>query len=160
MNINRIIQVGNLTKDPELKTFGETTVCKMRLAVNDRVKVNGEWTDKPMYFDVDAFGKLAEICAQYLKRGSRIMYEGKAKWREWETDAGEKRQAVSFVADNVVLPTKREAEQGGGAYAGSATNAAPSATNAAPQQDFNRGNFDPATDPDFQESTGDDDIPF
>lgn len=153
MNINRIIQVGNLTRDPELKVFGETTVCKMRLAVNDRVKVNGEWTDKPMYFDVDAFGKLAEICAQYLKRGSRVMYEGKAKWREWETDAGEKRQAVSFVADNVVLPTKREAEQSDAfeqakAFSGKAAEP--------PAQDF-REKAKADTEATF---TGDDDIPF
>lgn len=152
MNINRIVQVGNLTKDPELKTFGETTVCKMRLAVNDRVKVNGEWTDKPMYFDVDAFGKLAEICAQYLRRGSRIMYEGKAKWREWETDAGEKRQAVSFVADNVVLPTKREAEQGDAFEQAKAFAQQP----APPQEDF-RERAARDTDATF---AGDDDIPF
>jgi len=147
IGINRITQVGNLTKDPELKVYGETTICKMRIAVNDRVKVNGEWTDKPMYFDVDAFGKLGEICAQYLKRGSRIMYEGKAKWREWETDAGEKRQAVSFVADNVVLPTKREAEQQAGTYQKPA---------APPQQDFREQQRE-ATEATF---TGDDDIPF
>lgn len=152
--------VGNLTRDPELNQYGATTVCKMRLAVNDRVKDQntGEWTDKPMYFDWDAFGRLAETCAQFLKRGSRVTVEGKAKWREWEKD-GVKRQAVSFAVDNIVFPTRKESE-GGGAYAGTASNAAPPVTNAPPQQDFNRKNFDPSRDPDFQEPGVDDDIPF
>jgi single-strand DNA-binding protein len=150
MNLNMVALEGNLTKDPELKQFGETSVCKLRLAVNKRVKENGEWTSKAMYFDIDVFGKQGENCAQYLARGSHITVAGRLDWREWTTDEGGKRQAVSINADTVGFPSKKESEQ-----AGTYQQSAPAA--AAPQGDFNGKAFDPSKDPDF---TGDDDIPF
>ncbi|MFA5387408.1 MAG: single-stranded DNA-binding protein [Candidatus Paceibacterota bacterium] len=104
MNINRVIITGNLTRDPELKTTpAGTTVCNMRVAVNDRYKDNttGEWKDRPNYFDVDAFSGLGENCAKYLAKGSQAAIDGKLRWREWTTDDGQKRQAVTIVADNV-----------------------------------------------------------
>ena len=148
MNINTVALTGNLTRDPELKQFGETTVCKLRLAVNERTKENGEWTSKPMYFDVDAFGRTADACAQYLLKGSHIAITGRLKWREWESDAG-KRQAVSIVASEVEFPSKKEAEQGG-TYRQQAAGATP------PQQDFREQQRE-ATDATF---SGDDGIPF
>lgn len=148
MNINTVALTGNLTRDPELKQFGETTVCKLRLAVNERTKENGEWTSKPMYFDVDAFGRTADACAQYLLKGSHIAITGRLKWREWESDAG-KRQAVSIVANEVEFPSKKEAEQGG-TYRQQAAGATP------PQQDFREQQRE-ATDATF---SGDDGIPF
>jgi single-strand DNA-binding protein len=150
LNINSVTLSGNLTKDPEMKNVGDTSVTKLRLAVNKRVKENGEWADKPMYFDVDAWGRQGEIVAQYCTRGSHLTISGRLDWREWESDDGSKRQAVSIVAAVIELPSKREAEQarGGGVAAGSATNA-PSGS------DFVKQN---ATNPtDF---AGDDDIPF
>jgi len=148
LNINTVALTGNLTRDPELKQFGETTVCKLRLAVNERTKENGEWTSKPMYFDVDAFGRTADACAQYLLKGSHIAITGRLKWREWESDAG-KRQAVSIVANEVEFPSKKEAEQGG-TYRQQAAGATP------PQQDFREQQRE-ATDATF---SGDDGIPF
>jgi single-strand DNA-binding protein len=150
--MNSVNLTGNLTKDPELKQFGETTVCKLRLAVSERAKENGEWVSKAMYFDVDVFGRTADNCATYLKRGSHIALTGRLKWREWTTDEGGKRQAVSIVANDVEFPSRKDEQ------AGTYQQSAPAA--AAPAGDFNRGNFDPAKDPDFQEQTGDDDIPF
>ena len=152
MNLNMVGLEGNLTKDPELKQFGETSVCKLRLAVNKRTKENGEWVNKPMYFDVDVFGRQGENCAQYLTRGSHITVGGRLDWREWTTDEGGKRQAVSINADTVGFPSKRESEQ-----TGAQQQSAPPA--AAPAADFNRGNFDPAKDPDFQQADPDGDIP-
>lgn len=150
MNINTVALTGNLTRDPELKTFGDTTVCKMRLAVNERAKEGGEWVNKPMYFDVDVFGRMADNCATYLKRGSRVAISGRLKWREWESENG-KRQAVSIVANEVEFPTKKEAQ-------GDAFEQAKEFTRQAqpPAQDF-REQQRTATDETF---AGDDDIPF
>ena len=73
-NINRVVLVGNLTKDPELRhTPGGTPVCSLRVAVNSRRRdESGAWVDKPNYFDVSVFGNQAESCTQYLSKGRPI----------------------------------------------------------------------------------------
>ena len=71
-NINRVVLVGNLTRDPELRhTPSGTAVCSLRLAVNTRRKdgATGEWTEKPNYFDITVWGNQGENCAQYLAKG-------------------------------------------------------------------------------------------
>ena len=102
-NINRVVLVGNLTKDPELRTTGGgTSVCKLRIAVNTRRKdETGQWVDKPNYFDVTVWGNQAESCAQYLSKGRPVGVDGRLDWREWEAQDGTKRQAVEIVADSV-----------------------------------------------------------
>jgi single-strand DNA-binding protein len=101
-NINRCIFSGNLTRKPDLKdTAGGSKVCRMRLAVNSRVKRGGEWTDKANYLDIVAFGRTAENCAQYLDKGSPIMADCRADWSEWQAQDGSPRQGVAFIADNV-----------------------------------------------------------
>jgi single-strand DNA-binding protein len=101
MNINRVVLVGNLTRDPELKQAGQTSVCKMRIAVNTRCKDSeGNWADKPNFFDVTAFGKQAESCAEFLAKGKPCAIDGRLEWHEWESD-GVKRQSVEIIADNV-----------------------------------------------------------
>jgi single-strand DNA-binding protein len=103
-NINRVVLVGNLTKDPELRhTPSGTPVCKLRLAVNSRQKdgATGEWTDKPNYFDVTVWGNQGESCAQYLAKGRAVGVDGRLDWREWEAQDGGKRQAVEIIADSV-----------------------------------------------------------
>ena len=116
-SINSVVIVGNLTRDPELRaTPSGTSVCSLRIAVNDRVKdpTSGEWGDKPNYFDVDVFGGQGERCAQYLARGRQVAIAGRLRWREWETQDGQKRQAVSIVADNVQFIGPRESGDAGG----------------------------------------------
>ena len=103
-NINRVVLVGNLTKDPELRhTPSGTAVCKLRLAVNTRQKDSstGEWGDKPNYFDVTVWGNQGESCAQYLSKGRPVGVDGRLDWREWEAQDGSKRQAVEIIADSV-----------------------------------------------------------
>ena len=71
-NINRVVLVGNLTRDPELRhTPSGMAVCSLRLAVNTRRKdgATGQWTEKPNYFDVTVWGAQGENCAQYLSKG-------------------------------------------------------------------------------------------
>jgi single-strand DNA-binding protein len=102
-NINRVVLVGNLTRDPELRhTPSGTPVCSLRIAVNTRRKdESGQWTDKPNYFDITVWGQQGENCAQYLAKGRPVAVDGRLEWREWEAQDGSKRQAVEIVADSV-----------------------------------------------------------
>jgi single-strand DNA-binding protein len=102
-NINRVVLVGNLTKDPELRhTPSGTAVCSLRVAVNSRKRdESGQWVDKPNYFDVSIFGNQAESSAQYLSKGRPVGIDGRLDWREWEAQDGSKRQAVQIIAESV-----------------------------------------------------------
>jgi single-strand DNA-binding protein len=114
-NINRVVLVGNLTKDPELRhTPGGTPVCSLRIAVNSRRRdESGQWTDKPNYFSISVFGNQAESCAQYLSKGRPVAVDGRLEWREWEKD-GVKREAVEVVADSVQFLGSRGDGDGAG----------------------------------------------
>ncbi len=114
-NINRVILVGNLTKDPELRsTPSGTSVCKLRVAVNTRQKdASGQWVDKPNYFDVTVWGNQGESCAQYLSKGRPVGIDGRLDWREWDAQDGTKRQAVEIIAENVQFLGGRDAGEGG-----------------------------------------------
>ena len=120
-NINRVILVGNLTRDPELRhTPSGTAVCKLRLAVNSRQKdsATGQWGEKPNYFDVTVWGNQGESCAQYLSRGRPIGVDGRLDWREWEAQDGTKRQAVEIIADTVQFLGSPRDESGEGGKSG------------------------------------------
>ena len=102
-NINSVVLVGNLTRDPELRhTPSGMAVCSLRLAVNSRRKdESGNWTDKPNYFDITVWGAQGENCAQYLAKGRPVGVQGRLEWREWDAQDGTKRQAVEIIADSV-----------------------------------------------------------
>jgi len=103
-NINRVVLVGNLTRDPELRhTPSGTAVCSLRLAVNSRRKdaSTGEWGEKPNYFDITVWGNQGESCAQYLSKGRPVAVDGRLDWREYEAKDGSKRQAIEIIADSV-----------------------------------------------------------
>jgi len=143
-NINRVVLVGNLTRDPELRhTGGGTPVCSLRIAVNTRRKdpSTGEWTDKPNYFDVTVWGNQAESCNQYLSKGRPVAIDGRLEWREWEAQDGTKRQAVEVVAESVQFLG------GGRDTAGEGNQFVPAGVTA-------------GSDADFSASPADDDIPF
>ena len=142
-NINRVVLVGNLTRDPELRhTPSGTPVCKLRLAVNTRQKdASGNWGDKPNYFDVTVWGNQGESCAQFLAKGRPVAVDGRLDWREWDAQDGTKRQAVEIIADTVQFLGSRE---GGGAGVPQYVPAGAAA----------------ATEADFAPSATDDDIPF
>src|SRR5204863_104258 len=116
-NINRVVLVGNLTRDPELRhTPGGTPVCSLRVAVNTRRKdETGQWADKPNYFSISVFGNQAESCAQYLSKGRPVGIDGRLEWREWQAQDGGKRESVEVVADGVqLLGGRGGGERGGG----------------------------------------------
>lgn len=116
VNINRVILTGNLTADPELRSLQSgMSVCKLRLAVNERRKDNasGEWVDKPNYFDITVWGAQGENAARFLSKGRPVAVDGRLQWREWQTDNGDKRQAVDVVADRVQFLGGRDDHDGG-----------------------------------------------
>lgn len=101
-DINRTVLTGNLTKDPELNTSGDTAVCKMRMAFNTRRKnSDGEWVDKVNYANVTVFGGLGKSCAEHLACGRPVAVDGRLEWSEWEVDGGGKRQGLEVVAETV-----------------------------------------------------------
>jgi len=115
-NINRVVLVGNLTRDPELRhTPSGMAVCSLRIAVNTRRKDStGQWTEKPNYFDVTVWGNQGESCAQYLAKGRPVALDGRLEWREWDAQDGTKRQAVEIIADNVQFLGGRDGNAAGG----------------------------------------------
>jgi len=139
-DLNTVVITGNLTRDPELRQAGSTSVCGLRVAVNERVRdgATGEWSERANYFDVTVWGKQGETCHQYLSRGRGVAVDGRLRWREFETD-GQKRQAVEIVAATVKF-------LGGGNGAGNGAGSADASTPAEPD-------FIPA-------GVSDDDIPF
>ena len=106
MNLNKVFLVGNLTADPELKnlTSGQA-VCSFRLATN-RVwtdRESGEKKQKAEFHNIVAWRKLAEICSQYLKKGSKIYVEGRLQTNEWTGQDGAKKYRTEIVADNMIM---------------------------------------------------------
>jgi single-strand DNA-binding protein len=153
-NINRVVLVGNLTRDPELRhTPSGTAVCKLRLAVNTRQKdqASGEWGDKPNYFDVTVWGNQGESCANFLSKGRPVAVDGRLDWREWTQEDGQKRQAVEIIADSVQFLGSRGDGDGQGQGQGQ-QHAQPQYV---PQGDVSadQSDFGPS-------AAGDDDIPF
>jgi len=155
-NINRVVLVGNLTKDPELRhTPSGTAVCKLRLAVNTRQKdaSTGEWGDKPNYFDVTVWGNQGESCAQYLSKGRPVGVDGRLDWREWEAQDGSKRQAVEIIANSVQFLGSRSDNAGGGEGGGGNGTFKPSSDVPADTSDFEGAKVGSG-------GGSDDDIPF
>ena len=121
-NINRVVLVGNLTRDPELRhTGGGTPVCSLRIAVNSRRRdESGQWADKPNYFSVSVFGNQAESCSQYLSKGRPVAIDGRLEWREWQAQDGAKSESVEIVAESVQFLGSRG--EGGGDFGGGGGN--------------------------------------
>jgi single-strand DNA-binding protein len=119
-NINRIVLTGNLTRDPELRsTPSGTSVCSLRVACNTRRRsAAGEWEDKPNYFSVTVWGAQGENCARYLTKGRPVAIDGRLEWREWETQDGNKREAIEIIADSVQFLGSRDDSGGGNGFQG------------------------------------------
>jgi len=101
LNLNQLHLAGNLVADPELKTVGDTQLCKLRVATKEKWKNKaGEKQEKATFFDVDVWGNHAGPCAQYLTKGQPVYIQGKMECQETEKD-GVKRKFWSVRADSV-----------------------------------------------------------
>ena len=125
---NRVVSVGNLTRDVELRyTPTGTAVTDIALAINDRVKKNDQWVDEVNFFDVTLWGRTAEVAGEYLSKGSSVLIEGKLKQDRWEQE-GKTRSKVKIVGEKMQMPSSRNAGGAGGRPSGPSTS-----TDATPQ---------------------------
>ncbi|MBU0981599.1 single-stranded DNA-binding protein [Patescibacteria group bacterium] len=115
-SLNRAQLIGNLTRDPEVRqTSGGKTVCSFSVATNSTwTDASGQRQEKAEFHNIVAWGKLAEICAQYMSKGRKIYAEGRIQTRDWEGEDGVKRYRTEIVADNVILLDRSGAPVEGG----------------------------------------------
>ena len=154
-SFNRVILMGNLTRDPELKYIQSgTAVTEIGLAVNDRKKTpSGEWIEETTFVEITLWGRIAEIVSEYCAKGRPILVEGRLKLDTWETD-GQKRSKLRVVGEQVQLLGSRDGGSGGGG--GSREGGSYNRPSAPRQQQQPSGGYD-AYD---QQGPPDDDVPF
>jgi len=150
-NYNKVILMGNLTRDPEVRyTSGGTAIAKLGMAIN-RTWTNkeGQKQEETTFVDVDAFGRQAEVIGQYLKKGRPVMIEGRLKLDQWDDkQTGAKRSKLGVVLEGFqFLDSRGEGGGGGGEYSGGSS--APSSGGGGASAQGGGGNF-----------TEDDDVPF
>lgn len=103
-NFNRVILMGNLVRDIELKYLPSgTAVSDFSIAVNDRRKAaDGQWVDDPSFFEIVLYGRTAEVASEYLSKGSPVLIEGRLKQDTWEKD-GQKRSKVKVIGEKMQM---------------------------------------------------------
>jgi len=108
-NLNKVMLIARLCADPEIKYIPSgTAVTELSLAVNRKVKQGDEWKDETCFVDVTVWGKQAENCAEYQKKGNSLYIEGRLQLDQWEQD-GKKRSKLKVVAENVQFLTPKSA---------------------------------------------------
>lgn len=133
------MMIGNVTRDPEVRTTPTgQTVCSFGIATNQ------QWTDaqgvkqqRTEFHNIVAWGKLAEICGQYLGKGRKTYIEGRIQTREWEAPDGQKRNRTEIVADNMIMldrkdPSSQSVEHKAQSVASDTPSAAPTPTSSLP----------------------------
>jgi len=129
-NLNKVLLIGNLTKDPELRyTPQGTAVVNLRMAVNRRFKnKNQEMKDEVCFITAVAWDKQAETCNQYLHKGSPLFVEGRLQSRSWEDAAGQKRSVIEVRAERIQFLGQAQ---------GKAAQEAPALSQEAPAEEVN-----------------------
>jgi single-strand DNA-binding protein len=145
--VNKVILVGNLGSDPQVRyTPGGQAVANFNIATSERFNNKaGEKEERTEWHRIVAWGKLAEICQQYLKKGKQVYIEGRLQTRQWEDQQGQKRQTTEIVAQTMQMLGRVGDTPGGGGGGGDFV----------PSQDY--GSAEPA--PQGAAAT-DDDLPF
>jgi len=146
--INKAILIGRLGKDPEVRsTAGGQTVCRFSIATDEKfTDRNGEKQERTEWHNIVAWGKLGEICGQYLRKGKLVYIDGSIRTDSWDDkETGQKKYKTEIVAQNMKMLEKRGEDEGGsysggGSYAGAA-----------------RKSGGPAPAPELQD---DDEVPF
>jgi single-strand DNA-binding protein len=167
-NLNKVMLIGRLTRDPEARTFSNGgKVAKFGFAVNNRRKnaSTGQWEDEPVFIDAEIFnrgdnGNQADRLEQTVRKGQQIFIEGHLKMDSWTSQDGQKRTKLVIVVDNFQY---LEARGEGGMNGEGGMTRAPRPANTAPRKpaapSFNNGNGD-YDEPEPLDATRDDDIPF
>ncbi len=154
-NLNKVMLMGNLTRDPEIKyTPKGTAIAEFGLAVNRNYTTeSGEKREEVTFLDIEAFGRVAEIIGEYCKKGRPLFVEGRLKLDQWDDkQTGQKRSKIRIVADNIQLLGSREGGAGGGGASSGESHSAP------PQRRAPVAPPRPPADPDLDAQP--DDIPF
>jgi len=167
-SFNKVILMGNLTRDVELRyTPSGSAVTEIGLAVNDRRKdANGQWVDETTFVDITLWGRTAEICNEYLGKGSGVLIEGRLKLDQWDDkQTGQKRSKLRVTGERMqMLPRGDNRGGGGGSFQNS--NPAPPAQSIQEQPQANQSaqqfQSEPAPfdNPPSSPPPVDDDIPF
>jgi len=146
-SVNKVILIGNLGGDPELRhTVSNIPVVNFTVATNENwVNKEGVREERTEWHRVVAWRRLAEICHEYLRKGTQVYIEGKLQTRTWEDQNGQKRFMTEVVADEMVILGQRGAEAGG--------QASEDVTSKESTEGSDYGEFQPPAE-------GDDDLPF
>lgn len=146
MDLNKATIIGRLTRDPEVRTTPQgATVCSFGVATNfiwsDQ---QGQKQEKVEFHNIVAWRKLAEICGQYLRKGSKIYIEGRLQTREWDGQDGNKRQRTEIVAENMIMLDSKGSTSSAGSTQASQNNysSEPKASQPSANQDMT-----PSTEP-------------
>jgi single-strand DNA-binding protein len=145
-NFNRVILVGNLTRDVELKYIQSgTAVTELGLAVNERRKnqQTGEWIEEAVFVDVTLWGRTAEIASEYLSKGSPVLIEGRLKYDTWEKD-GQKRSKLRVVGETMQMLGTRGGGGGGGGSGGGGGAQRPHTNSRFDESEYHSSSAEPA----------------
>lgn len=159
-NLNKVMLIGNLTRDPEIKyTPKGTAIAAFGLAVNRNYSTEtGEKREEVTFVDLEAYGRVAEIIGEYCKKGRPLFVEGRLKLDTWDDkQSGQKRSKMKVVVENMQLLGGREGGPGGGGSGGS-SDYADSQVSPPPQRRAPSQAPRPPVDPDLDAAP--DDIPF
>jgi single-strand DNA-binding protein len=116
---NRVILMGNLTRDPELRYIPSgTAVSDIGLAINDRIKRGDQWVEQPVFVDVTLWGRTAEVANEYLSKGSPVLIEGRLRFDQWEKD-GQKQSKLRVTCERMQMLGGKGGGGAGGAGRGS-----------------------------------------
>jgi single-strand DNA-binding protein len=151
--VNKVILVGNLGADPETRSMPSgMTVTNIRIATSEswKDKSSGAQQERTEWHNIALFGRLGEIAAEYLRKGSQVFVEGKLRTRKWQDKSGNDRYTTEIIADNMQMLGARAGGAGGGATGGGG-----GASGAPPRDDYDQSPAPAGGKEDF-----DDDIPF
>lgn len=152
-SFNKVILMGNLTRDPELRvTANGNSICKLGLATSRVYSTkDGERREETTFVDIDAFGKQAEVISKYMRKGRPIMVEGRLKLDQWESNDGQKRSKLSVVLENFQFLGGRDDNEGANSGGGYEKSSPPVRESKAPAEETNFSN---------DNDTLDEDVPF
>jgi single-strand DNA-binding protein len=159
-SVNKVILLGNVGKDPEMRSTGTgTVVANFTLATGDRFQdAQGNWQERTEWHNLVAFKRTAEIVRDYVKKGSKLYIEGKIQTRSWDDkETGAKRYRTEIIVNDLSLLSGRDDSSGGGGYSRSSSSSSSSNSTAASMDQRQ-----PAAQDDYSQAAeiSDDDIPF